>query len=78
MNDQQIPTKPTPYHIYGRQSYAQPLTYIRTASASTPDSLPAPEGDDWIEVVAFPASAVIRVIPHQGKEVNWTHATEHG
>lgn len=78
MNVQQ-PTRPTPYHIYGRKSYDQPLAYIETIATSSLDQRPVAEGDDWIEVVAFPASAVIRVIPHQAKEVNWTqlHADEH-
>ena len=62
MNNEQ---KTTRFHIYGRKSYAQPLAYVQTISASTINSLPAPEGDEWVEVVAFPASAVIQVIPQE-------------
>jgi hypothetical protein len=62
MNDEQ---KTTRYHIYGRKSYAQPLAYVQTRSAPAIRSLPAPEGDDWVEVVAFPVSAAIQVIPRE-------------
>lgn len=61
-------SKTRQYHIYGRKSYAQPLTYVQTISASTVNSLPAPEGDDWLEVVAFLASAAIRVIPRKPQQ----------
>jgi hypothetical protein len=60
MNDEQ---KTGQYHIYGRKSYAQPLTYIQTIHAPTVHSLPELEGGEWVEVIAFPASAVVRVIP---------------
>jgi hypothetical protein len=62
MNDDQ---KTRRFHLYGRKSYSQPLIYIQTTGAPTIDSLPAPEGDEWIEIVAFPASAVVRVIPRE-------------
>jgi hypothetical protein len=62
MNDEQ---KKGGFHLYGRKAYSQPLNYIHTISAPTVHSLPAPEGDEWIEVIAFPASAVIRVIPRE-------------
>jgi len=65
MNDEQ---KTTQYYVYGRKSYAQPLTYVQTMSASTINSLPAPEGDDWVEVVVFPVAAAIRVIPREPQQ----------
>jgi hypothetical protein len=65
MNDEQ---KMREYHIYGRKSYAQPLAYVQTRSAQTINALPAPEGDDWVELVAFPASAVIQVIPREKED----------
>jgi hypothetical protein len=50
----------TIYHIYGRTTYTQPLQFVQTASR---EDLTVPEGKEWVEVIAFPETAVIQVIP---------------
>jgi hypothetical protein len=65
MSDEQ---KMRQYHIYGRKFYAEPLAYVQSRNAQTMDFLPTPEGGDWVEVVAFPASAVIQVIPREKED----------
>ncbi len=51
------------YHIYGRTSYAQPLEFIESVTLSKGQTPRAPEGQDWVELIAFPEKAIIRVIP---------------
>ena len=51
------------YHIYGRKSYPQSLEFVQTVTLMAEEDVPAPAGDDWVEVVAFPETAVIQVIP---------------
>ena len=51
------------YHIYGRKSYPQSLEFVQTVTLMAGEDVPAPAGDDWVEVVAFPETAVIQVIP---------------
>lgn len=62
-----VEVKEEQYHVYGRKAYAEPLQYVMSVSASGIDSVAAdsPEAgeEDWIELIAFPASAAIHVIP---------------
>ena len=53
----------TTYHIYGRKSYPQPLEFVDSVVVTEGEDIPVPEDDDWVEVVAFPETAVIQVIP---------------
>lgn len=52
-------------HIFGRKEYAQPLAFVETVTVAAGETPPLPDGDgdDWLEVIAFPASAVVQVIP---------------
>jgi len=54
------------YHIYGRTTYAQPLEFVQTASR---EELALPEGEEWVEVIAFPETAVIQVIPRRKEKL---------
>lgn len=51
------------YHIYGRKSYPQPLEFVESVAVAEGEDIPVPEGEGWVEVVAFPETAVIQVIP---------------
>ena len=52
----------TTYHIYGRITYAQPLEFVQTTCR---EELAVPKGKAWVEVISFPETAVIHVIPRQ-------------
>ena len=54
------PKKNVKYHIYGRTAYPDPLAYIQTVDQA---ALALPGGQEWVEVIAFPETAVIQVIP---------------
>lgn len=51
------------YLLFGRKDYQQPLEFIDKVSAP----LEVNETDDYVELVAVPAHAVIRVIPDEGE-----------
>ncbi len=56
-----------PYHLYGRKTSVQPLTYLgcvdAPAGADFKAACLAQAGDlGWMELVAFPASAIVRVV----------------
>ena len=53
----------TTYHIYGRKAYADPLQYVESVTVAAGEQPPVPEENGWVEVVAFPETAVIQVIP---------------
>jgi len=55
------------YHIYGRKSYPQPLEFVESVVITEGEEIPVPAGEDWVEVVAFPETAVIQVIPRTRK-----------
>ncbi len=57
------------YHIYGRKAYAEPLAFVQTVTLHPDEPIPVPQGDDWIEVVAFPQTAIIEVIPQEKERV---------
>ena len=46
------------YQLYGRKSYEAPLAYVRTVR-----ELQDVDRTGWVELVAVPETAVIRVIP---------------
>ncbi|MFQ5399252.1 MAG: hypothetical protein ACE5E7_06595 [Anaerolineae bacterium] len=52
----------TTYHIYGRKAYPQPLAFVKSASEVEMNRL-AEEQGEWLELVAFPETAVTHVIP---------------
>ena len=57
--------KQTPYYIYGRTKYEEPLTFIKELAvvASAKEEALADVGqDDWIELIAIPADSLIYVI----------------
>lgn len=63
-------TKEEQYHVYGRKAYHDPLQYVKSVPPADVDALGA-EGlgkgeGGWIELIAFPASAAIHVIPWEG------------
>ena len=65
MNDKQ-----EPYYLYGRTSYQKPLTFIKEIAIQTSvreETLADVGQDDWIELIAIPANAMIHVI---GKEAH--------
>lgn len=51
------------YHLYGRTSYPQPLTFVTSVTIPRGEAPQPPEGEAWVELVAIPQSAIIRVIP---------------
>jgi len=51
------------YHLYGRTSYPQPLAFVTSVSVPQGEKPQPPEGEEWVELVAIPHSAIIRVIP---------------
>ena len=51
------------YHVYGRKSYPQPLEFVERVAVTEGENVPMPAGEDWVEVIAFPETAVIQVIP---------------
>lgn len=58
--------KSTTYHIYGRTAYAQPLTFVTAVAVPANERPPQPApaaGEAWVELVAFPETAVCQVIP---------------
>lgn len=64
-----VKTKEEQYHVYGRKAYPEPLEYVKSVPAADLDALAA--GDEgWVELIAFPASAAIRVIP-------WEESRQH-
>ncbi len=57
--------KKNTYHIYGRTAYAQPLAFVTAVTVDAAEKPTIPEGSQWLEVIAFPETAVIQVIPRQ-------------
>jgi hypothetical protein len=57
------PSKTEAYHLYGRTSYAQPLEFIERVTFPKGQLPEVPEGPEWVELIAFPEKAIIRVIP---------------
>ena len=62
--------KPSMYHIYGRTSYPQPLEYVdkllaREISELQQNARLHPHEGEWVELVAFPESAIIQVRPRK-------------
>ena len=60
-------TKEGQFDVYGRKQYVDPLAYVKSVPAADVDAL-ANDDEDWIELIAFPASAAIRVIPWEGDD----------
>lgn len=61
-------TEKQTYHVFGRKSYPESLQYVQQLTLSDTETLKeeALQGtgdDDWVELIAFPETAVIRVIP---------------
>ncbi len=57
--------KQKPFYIYGRTSYEKPLTFIKEIAVQTlvkEETLADVGQDDWIELIAIPADAMIHVI----------------
>ncbi len=55
------------YHIYGRTGYSQPLEFIQVVTVSRFEKPPIPKNETWLELIAFPQSAIVQVLP-RGKE----------
>lgn len=62
-----VRTKEEQYDLYGRKEYVDPLQYVRSVPGGELEDL-AVEGEGWVELVAFPASAAVRVIPWEGND----------
>ena len=55
------------YHVYGRKTYPQPLTFIGQLEISDAASLAHAAhalagGDDWVELIAIPEASITPVI----------------
>jgi len=63
-------TKEEQYDVYGRKAYQEPLQYVKSVSTADVDGLAAdgPGEEGWIELIAFPASAAVHVIPWEGSD----------
>jgi hypothetical protein len=49
--------------VFGRHEYAEPLELVGEVEAAHPPTVAeAGVGDDWLELVAFPADAAIWVV----------------
>ncbi len=56
------------FYLFGRLTYQQPLAYVDQLSVEDPGNLAeaawSHTGEvDWVELVAIPERAIIRVIP---------------
>ena len=51
------------YQLFGRKSYEEPLAYVKTVT-----EVPHVDEKEWVELVAVPETAVIRVIPWEEKD----------
>ena len=51
------------YQLFGRTSYPQPLAYVASVRVPQGEKPKPPEGQEWVELVAIPQSAIITVIP---------------
>jgi hypothetical protein len=57
------------YHIYGRKAYTQPLAFIDRLPLDDLSRLSdevltrAGRRDEWVELIAFPETSIVRVIP---------------
>ena len=60
-----VQTKEEQYDLYGRKEYADPLQYVRSVPAAELDDLEAND-EGWVELIAFPESAAVQVIPWEG------------
>ncbi|MDX1688994.1 MAG: hypothetical protein R3248_13515 [Candidatus Promineifilaceae bacterium] len=60
-------TKEEAFHVYGRKAYEEPLQYVKSVPGADVDAVAVEDVEsdegDWVELIAFPASAAIRVIP---------------
>ena len=61
------------FHVYGRKAYPEPLSFVGEFQARDPQALKsgmlADQGESsWVELIAFPARAVIQVIPREGNQ----------
>lgn len=59
------------YQIYGRKAYSEPLHHVNEIQIENPEDITTSvfaniEKTDWLELVAFPSSAAIQVIPQEG------------
>lgn len=57
------------YQIFGRTAYALPLEYVQSVEVADANELQMPEGENWVELIAFPKSAAIQVIPHSEETI---------
>ena len=60
-------TPPQTYHLYGRKTYSQPLTFagqvtIDDVAVLKDEAMKLIEETDWIELVAIPETSLIPVI----------------
>ena len=62
-----VKTKEDVYDLYGRKAYADPLQYVKSMPAGELGGLDVDE-EGWVELVAFPASAAVQVIPWEGND----------
>ena len=58
------------FHVYGRKAYPEPLSFVGEFQALDPLALKTGvlevQGESgWVELIAFPARAVIQVIPRE-------------
>lgn len=57
------------YCLYGRKSYTKPLAFVKRVPQAEINSA-ATANDDWVELVAFPETAAIQVIPGEKNHDN--------
>jgi hypothetical protein len=51
------------YHLYGRTEYSKPLEFVEAVTVAWNEKPGIPEGKVWLELIAFPETAVVQVIP---------------
>jgi hypothetical protein len=53
------------YHLYGRTQYSQPLEFVRRITVAENEKPSAPQGETWLELIAFRESAIVQVLPRE-------------
>lgn len=56
------------YHIYGRTDYPHPLAFVTAVTIDAAEKPAIPAGSQWLEVITFPETAIIHVIPRRKRE----------
>jgi len=55
----------TVYHLFGRTQYSQPLEFVRRVTVAENEKPSIPEGETWLELIAFRETAIVQVLPRE-------------